>query len=349
MSIFSQKRGGKLTGWFIVEVTRNGKRYHHETTDYHEARQKELEFAHGIDEPTSVYTLEDLSRDASAECWLGRKDSDQSIRLLKACVSMLGPDTPLAEVDYERLEEIVRTMKRTKTRSGRPYDNKTVNRYLASMSKALQWAVKHPRVTGLRAMPVVPRQPESEGKIYHLREQEIPTFVQWIREHEKPKVALSVELYAVTGMRLSELLKLKPTQVEKDDSGNYHIMLKSEDTKTNAGRPIPIPARLGEPLIVMLKSGVPKEDAIRDACVRASQALKTQDRITPHGLRHTTATTLVRKGVPLPVVAKQLGHRNIATTMRYIHMNTEEVRGSTNVMDSLVSSTIAASKQPNKQ
>lgn len=347
MSIFKDTRG--KTTKYIVEVTRNGKRYHHRTENEAEALMKELEFTQCVEEKPSVYTLDDLARDASAECWLGNKDSEQSIRLLNACVSMLGPQTPIAEVDYERLEEIVRTMKRTLTRSNRPYDNKTINRYLASMSKALQWAVRHPRVTGLKAMPVVPRQPESEGKIYHLREQEIPTFVQWIREHEKPKVALSVELYAVTGMRLSELLKLKPTQVEQDDSGNYHIMLKSEDTKTNAGRPIPIPARLGEPLIVMLKSGVPKEDSIRDACVRASQALKTQDRITPHGLRHTTATTLVRKGVPLPVVAKQLGHRNIATTMRYIHMNTEEVRGSTNVMDLLVTASKSTRKQPNKQ
>lgn len=344
MSIFKDTRGKTIK--YVVEVTRNGKRYSHRTENEAEALMKELEFSQGVEEQPKPYTLGDLARDASAECWLGRKNSKQSIRLLQACVTMLGPETPIAEVDYELLEVIVRTMKRTLTRSNRPYDNKTINRYLASMSKALQWAVKHPRVTGLKAMPVVPRQEESDGKIYHLREQEIPTFVQWIRDHEKPEVSLSVEIYAVTGMRLSELLTLSPEQVEQDAHGDYHIMLKGEDTKTDEGRPIPIPTRLGEPLIAMLKSGVPCEDAIRDACVRASKKLKTKDRITPHGLRHTTATTLIRRGVPLPVVAKQLGHRNIATTMRYIHMNTEEVRGSTNVMDSLVTASKSTSKQP---
>jgi site-specific recombinase XerD len=41
----------------------------------------------------------------------------------------------------------------------------------------------------------------------------------------------------------------------------------------------------------------------------------------PHLLRHFFATRMIRDGAPLPVVQKFLGHRQIATTMRYLHLD----------------------------
>ena len=39
-----------------------------------------------------------------------------------------------------------------------------------------------------------------------------------------------------------------------------------------------------------------------------------------HGLRHTSATLLLAAGVPVHVVSKRLGHRNVATTLQiYAH------------------------------
>ena len=40
-----------------------------------------------------------------------------------------------------------------------------------------------------------------------------------------------------------------------------------------------------------------------------------------HDLRHSYATEAVRRGVPLPVVSKLLGHSTIAMTMRYAHVS----------------------------
>jgi site-specific recombinase XerD len=39
-----------------------------------------------------------------------------------------------------------------------------------------------------------------------------------------------------------------------------------------------------------------------------------------HGLRHSFATFMAQKGVPLPILQALLGHANIQTTMIYSHV-----------------------------
>ena len=46
-----------------------------------------------------------------------------------------------------------------------------------------------------------------------------------------------------------------------------------------------------------------------------------------HDLRATTATLLLEEGVDVTVVKQILGHRDIATTMRYIGDTPEALRG----------------------
>jgi integrase/recombinase XerD len=50
-------------------------------------------------------------------------------------------------------------------------------------------------------------------------------------------------------------------------------------------------------------------------------------RFTPHELRHTYATDLLRRGVPVGVVQKLLGHASISTTIdTYSHLDIEDAR-----------------------
>lgn len=48
---------------------------------------------------------------------------------------------------------------------------------------------------------------------------------------------------------------------------------------------------------------------------------------TPHLLRHTRATALIRAGVPLEIVSKMLTHRSVTTTSdTYLHLTVDDVR-----------------------
>lgn len=54
---------------------------------------------------------------------------------------------------------------------------------------------------------------------------------------------------------------------------------------------------------------------------------RTGIEFTPHVLRHTRATALIRAGVPIEIVSKMLTHRSVETTSQtYIHLGVDDVR-----------------------
>jgi integrase len=51
-----------------------------------------------------------------------------------------------------------------------------------------------------------------------------------------------------------------------------------------------------------------------------------EERVHPHGLRHTHSLGLMMEGVPVPVIQQQLGHASLATTDRYLrHLAPKDV------------------------
>ncbi|MGH8222600.1 MAG: tyrosine-type recombinase/integrase, partial [Woeseiaceae bacterium] len=49
-------------------------------------------------------------------------------------------------------------------------------------------------------------------------------------------------------------------------------------------------------------------------------------RVSPHRLRHTFATHLVRAGVNLVTIRDLLGHQQITSTQVYLHVTAEDLR-----------------------
>ena len=58
-------------------------------------------------------------------------------------------------------------------------------------------------------------------------------------------------------------------------------------------------------------------------------------RITPHKLRSTAACALAKAGVPVKAIAQQLGHNQIATTMKYVDVFNEDREKTKGVLDNL--------------
>src|SRR5207244_10697717 len=59
---------------------------------------------------------------------------------------------------------------------------------------------------------------------------------------------------------------------------------------------------------------------------QAAQRSSCSDRVTPHRLRHTYATEMIRLGVSLPAVMKLLGHKTIRMTLRYVQVTQRDLQ-----------------------
>jgi integrase/recombinase XerD len=49
--------------------------------------------------------------------------------------------------------------------------------------------------------------------------------------------------------------------------------------------------------------------------------------VSPHWFRHASATHALERGAALPLVSRSLGHSNLATTGRYLHVRPNESLG----------------------
>lgn len=80
------------------------------------------------------------------------------------------------------------------------------------------------------------------------------------------------------------------------------------------------PTRDGEQLNTRYLRTMVKHYAVKAGVAEA-------ERVTPHILRHTFATDLLRKTKNIRLVQKALGHSDVSTTMIYTHVFDEELEG----------------------
>ena len=137
-----------------------------------------------------------------------------------------------------------------------------------------------------------------------------------------------VRLLLLTGCRKSEILRLRREEVKSD-------RLELADSKTGP-RTVLLNAPARQIVERRLRQGngpwvFPSSlDPSRPRCPnlllwrRARREAGIGD-VRLHDLRHTVASQAAINGVPLPVVARLLGHANVSMTMRYAHVGDREV------------------------
>jgi len=92
--------------------------------------------------------------------------------------------------------------------------------------------------------------------------------------------------------------------------------------------PPSIDPRSGKPvrfLFVWPNGERPRHQTFRVHLRRAAQRAGCRAKVTPHILRHTYATQLIRAGIPLPVLQKLLGHKTFGMTIRYVAVTQADV------------------------
>ena len=136
----------------------------------------------------------------------------------------------------------------------------------------------------------------------------------------KPRNRLILELMARGGMRIGEVLKLTPADVEERK-------LTLRDPKSGRGQEVVfIPQKIADRLKEYIRgkgNQVRREDfPITYTAARAmvkKAGLLAGVHLRPHDLRRHAATFASRSGVPIELVSKIiLRHANLSTTQRYL-------------------------------
>ena len=147
-----------------------------------------------------------------------------------------------------------------------------------------------------------------------------------------------------SGLRVAEATQLKPRDID-----TRRNVLWVRQGKGRRDRQTLLPAKLLELLRRYWRAERPGEwlfpatDRTRPippktiylACRHAARAAGISKPVHPHSLRHAFATHLLEAGTNLRTIQILLGHANLETTARYLHVADVAVRSTASPLDSL--------------
>lgn len=158
-------------------------------------------------------------------------------------------------------------------------------------------------------------------------------------ECENPIVKRAFLFSALTGLRFSDIEKLKWGDLQGNEENGYFIRYQQKKTKAEETLPIPNPARelLGESkahkqrIFHGLKYSAWTNVKIKEWVLRAG----INKKITFHNARHSFATIQLDLGTDLYTVSKLLGHKEIRTTQIYGKIMDKNKQAAMNKLDDL--------------
>ncbi len=210
---------------------------------------------------------------------------------------------------------------------GKPLAPASINRYRAVLQGVLSWAKKR------RLMPRNWLNPVNETEALHvdnarirfLSEQEYQRLLKAARASSWKKLHVLIKLAVTTGARKGTLmglrwadidLKNKQAFAERTKNGDPFIMVLQDDVAWELGklkgssRPDDLVFCGRNPLKPM-DFGKAWHNALTDAKIEGAVF---------HTLRHTHASWLAKKGVPLLAIADSMNHKSLTMTKRYAHL-----------------------------
>jgi integrase len=247
----------------------------------------------------------------------------------------------LDEIRYADVEDLKLYLSTVVRRAGKPLKAKTVNNVMATLHRLLVVAKKR---SLLSALPEFERIRCPAPEFDFLSFEEAPRLIEAARSEWRTLITFALR----TGLRRGELLALRWQDV--DLHAGKLVVRQSvvrgivDVPKSGKTREVPLSAatvamlkahrHLRGPLVFCDEGGgflkVAKLNRVMEsACKRAGLR-----HIGWHMLRHTFASHLAMRNVPLKAVQELLGHASIQMTMRYAHLSPSVSRSAVDLLDS---------------
>jgi integrase len=215
--------------------------------------------------------------------------------------------------------------------------NRMLNTYRAVLNAAF-------KAGGLSRAPLIEGFKVNDARERYLKPEEETALIEACKpfSHLRALVVFCLD----TGARRGEAVSLTWDNVSLPEEGRASV--RFTDTKDTKARTVPLPARTAS-MLRELRPEKPKRgqrvfvwtpgkieavafDNPKKAWKTATTAANLEE-VRFHDLRHTYASKLVKKRVPLYEVSKLLGHSDIRMTQRYAHLAQDNLETAVAVLD----------------
>ncbi len=176
-------------------------------------------------------------------------------------------------------------------------------------------------------------RPKRENKLPNVLSKEEVKLILEAHNNIKHKTMLSL-IYAC-GLRRSELLNLKPLDI---DSKRGIVLIKQAKGKKDRIAPLSIKIlemlrtyySLYKPKTWLFEGQTPNEKyderSLSNVLKQALEKVKIKKPVSLHWLRHSYATHLLENGTDLRYIQELLGHSSSKTTEIYTHVSTKNIQ-----------------------
>lgn len=270
----------------------------------------------------------------------GEQLSDDTIRLYNDALEkakLVIRDIPVKRITARMLDKVVETMSRAGLVAP------SVNKNLRHLKPAIKKAIKWKYLAGFDLEDDFPGFLDEKKKDRYLTIDQLRQLFEVITDPEFADL-VSVKMY--TGLRISEILRLKITDIDAPDG-----WLRVADPKNKEDDVAPINERQLRPVLercarrAQVRTGKRFKHRrgflFRWGCrTHVSQLFKARvrdaglpDHIRLHDVRHTYASHQIMEGVSPKKVQKMMRHKSFASTEIYIHLRDQDVKDANEGLD----------------
>ncbi|OYT41840.1 integrase [Candidatus Pacearchaeota archaeon ex4484_26] len=163
-----------------------------------------------------------------------------------------------------------------------------------------------------------------------------------INSIENPKHKLLVSFLYACGLRVSEAVKLRVSDIDFDEG-----LIYVRKGKGGKDRCVPLPKSLIKSMenlkvqinnfkyLFQTKKGHLSIKSAQLIVEKAAKKAGINKRVSPHTLRHSFATHLLESGVSIRIIQKLLGHKRIAATQIYTQISNQTIKNVKSPLDDL--------------
>ncbi len=232
-----------------------------------------------------------------------------NIRLLE---EHFGEDTEVSTITTTALDDFITAMERKSLKPS------TINSRLSTLSKAMTFAVDRNYISNRPKFEM--KKTKGNARLRFLTGEEETDILDFLESDGRYEFADFVRWSVDTGMRPIESRSAKATAVRHDPELGWLIDLRK--TKNAYPRTIPLTERAYQAFVNLNDEEYPfarfTESSIKNNWKFVRECSQDTDpEYVFYLMRHTCASRLVQRKVPLQVVKEFMGHRTFEMTLRY--------------------------------